>query len=174
MRMRTLSYLVLAIALTLGAGARAEPPNGGWHRPDREQRLQMMQKIHTGFILELGQLLALDTAGSIKLAGRLQPFDDQRIQVRLGIGDAMDQLKQAAKQGGGGSDMAALARQVGQARVQLAQIDLQELEEILKGLPPDKVAKVAVFMAEYPRRVEHLAHEIHQSMHPHGPGEHED
>jgi hypothetical protein len=62
MRMRTLSYLVLAIALTLGAGARAEPPNGGWHRPDREQRLQMMQKIHTGFILELGQLLALDTS----------------------------------------------------------------------------------------------------------------
>jgi hypothetical protein len=159
MRSSFVSSAVLALAVALSSSARADPRPGSMPEMSREQRAQMLKKLHTGFIVELGELLELDTAGTVKLADKLKKYDEQRIQLRLDQGDTMDALRKAAKQPAG-VDAAALARKLAQGRIQLAQVDQAEMEEIFKQVPADKIAKVAVFMAEYPRRVERVAREL--------------
>lgn len=172
MHSRTFAVTILSALLLAGSAAYADPPargGGMGGEMTREQRAQMLRKIHTGFVIELGQMLDLDTAGTVKLADRLKKFDDQRVELRLDSHDAMDALRKAARDGGG--DPVALAKRLAQNRVKLEQLNQSELDELLKGVPADKVAKVAVFIAEYPRRVERLAREIHRerSMRDHGP-----
>jgi len=166
MRKSAMTFLIAVLAL--GSTAMAGPGREG-HRPDRQQRIEMMKKIHTGFLVELGALIDLDTAGTLKLGEQLKPYNDQRVQLRLEMGDTMDQLRQIAKDGGNNGEAASLARRISQLHVQLAQLDQQQLDVILKSVPADKVAKVAVFCAEDPKRIERMAHEIHRE---HGGGDH--
>jgi hypothetical protein len=147
--------IVIAFALLVSPLADAQM----MPHMDRGQRESMLKKIHTGFVLELGELLGLDTAGTIKLSERLAPYDKQRVQLRLDSWDAMQSLKQIAA-GKGSGNAADLARRMSRNRVQIAQIDQEELEEVLKGLAPDKVSKVAVFAIEYPKRIERMGREI--------------
>ena len=162
MRRLLLSSLVLVGTLAVSSPALAGRSfrGGAPMELSREQRTQMLKKLHTGFVVELGQVLELETADTVKLADRLKKFEEQRIQLRLDIHEAMASLRKAAKEGGSAADAPALARRVAKHRVQLAQLDQSEMEEVFKGLSPEKVAKAAVFMAEYPRRIEHLAREL--------------
>lgn len=180
--MLTRLFSMLLLSAMLSSTAMAAPPpadaadgsESGGSEMSRDRRAQVLKKIHTGFILELGELLELDTTGTVKLSERLKKFHDQRIQLRLDTGDAMEALRKIAKQGTNPAEAPALARKIAQNRIQLAQLDQQEMEEIIKGLPPEKVAKVAVFMAEYPRRVEHLARELQRERGGRGKGHHHD
>lgn len=118
-----------------------------------------MKKIHTGFILELAEMLGLDTTGTIQLSARLEPFNQRRIALRLESRDAMEKLRKIAK-GHGEGDVVALARRIAQNRVESAQVDQQEMEELMKGLSPEQTAKAALFVTEFPHRVERMAREI--------------
>jgi hypothetical protein len=160
-------FLVLLLAgMLIGPIARAAPPGA----PDRATREQVLKKIHTSFILELGEMLELDTPATIKLSERLQPYDSRRIQLRMDTWDAMEQLKKISK-GKAEGDPVELARKIAKNRMQLAQVDSEELEELIKGLPPDKVAKAALFLAQYPRRIERMARDILQERMRDNPGE---
>lgn len=162
--MRTmLSITAILVALASTAAAQqADQPPPQHHRPTPEQRAAMMRKIHTAFVVELGSLLDLDTASTLKLGDRLQQFDDQRIQLRLENAQTMGQLRTASENETPLPNAAALMRKLMQNRVQLAQIDQAEAEEVMKSVPPAKMPKVSVFLAEYAKRVERRAHEIHQ------------
>lgn len=157
---------LLALALATPHSALARPQRGpdmmGAHRPDgppqmdRGQRERMLRKMHTVFVVELGELLELDTAGTIKLSDKLSKHADQRVQLQLDNFEAMEQLRRAAK-GEGSIDAAAAARRIAQNRIQLAQVDQAELNEVLAGLAPEKAAKAALLMTKFPKRMEHLA-----------------
>ena len=166
MSKRRIPGALLAALMTTGVNVSAAPPPltaappaDGGHGPDKQQREEILKKIHTGFILELGEILELDTAGTIKLSERLQPFDAKRITLRMAAWDDMQALKKLSK-GTGEGDPVKIGRRLAQTHVDLAQVDQAELEELLKGLSPDKAAKAALFLAEYPRRVEHMARDI--------------
>lgn len=152
--MNRLFASMLVLGLLFVSDAQADMP-----KMDRGQREQMLKKIHTGFVLELGEILGLDTAGTIKLSERLAPYDKQRIQVRMETWDAVQVLK-GLSAGKGPGNAAEIARRIAKNRVQLAQIDQEELEEIMKGIPADKVAKAALFLTEFPKRIERMAREI--------------
>jgi len=149
------------LGLWLAASTALARPGEGRHRDhrpmDREQREKMLHKVHTMAAIELGDLLGYDTAGTIKLSERMVKFDDPRIHTLLDNFEAMSQLKRAAK-GEGAADVPALVRRLGENRVKLAQLDQQQLAELTSGLPPEKAAKVATFLARFPRRVEQMAH----------------
>jgi hypothetical protein len=152
--------IACALSLTIGGVARAAP---GWDGAnvglDHSQREAVLKKIHTGFILELAEMLGLDTAETIKLSARLEPFNQRRITLRLESREAMEKLRLIAK-GHGEGDVVALARRIAQNRVECAQVDQQEMEELIKGLSPEQTAKAALFVTEFPHRVERMAREI--------------
>jgi len=153
-------FLLCALALTgtlITGVARADEASGP--QPDRQERISVMEKINTGFIVEVGALLNMDTAGTIQLAGRLKPFSKRRMKLRIETWDATEQLKRAAKQHNG-EDVPGLARTIARDRVELAKVDQQELDELLKGLSPEQQAKVAVFALHYQKHVEQLAKKI--------------
>jgi hypothetical protein len=158
MRRGFVTGIGLFLAATTALAAPGEERRGDGEPPmDRGQRQKMMQKLHMMAAIELGDLLGLDSAGTIKLTERLKRFDDPRIQTQLDNFEAMHQLKRAAK-GEAGADVPALIKRIGDNRVKLAQLDQQELADLTKDLSTDKAAKVAVFLARFPRRVEHMAH----------------
>ncbi len=163
MRMHWMALIGLW-ACTASVTASASPGGPPGAPMDRATREQMLQRVHTAFIVELGQILDLDTAGTLKLAERLKQFDDRRIKLRLETWEGMEALK-----GTGRTDAVSVARKVAQTRVEIAQLDQAELEELLKGLPSDKAAKAAAFFVEYPRRIEHMAREIHRDRTMNGP-----
>jgi hypothetical protein len=152
-----------ALSLTVSGVARAGSGwgsgEGGGPGLDRSQREAVMKKIHTGFVLELGEILGLDTPATIKLSARLDPFNERRISLRLDSRDAMEKLRKISK-GTAEGDVVALARRIAQNRVEAAQVDQQEMEEIIKGLSPEQTAKAALFVTEFPHRVERMAREI--------------
>jgi hypothetical protein len=169
----------LALSLTPFASALAAPPPpppagmpAGHGRPDgppmdRAQLEKMLRKIHTMAVVELGEILDLDTAGTIKLSERLSRYEDQRLPLRLENWEAMQQVKRAAR-GEATADTSGLARKMAANRVALAQIDQKELEDVLTGLAPEKAAKVALFLTQFPKRIEHMAHEARMGGRPGG------
>lgn len=177
--MRTLPALALATLALAAPASRAAPPAGAPVRGDRmeerhgpksrEQREKMLRRVHTQFVLELGELLGLDTAGTIKLSERLKKFDDQRVQLRLDTYDAVGQLRAIAR-GEGTGDATAIARRMAANRTKLAELDQKELDEVLQGIPPDKAARVALFVPEFGRRVERMAHMMRDDKQGHGGG----
>jgi hypothetical protein len=162
--MRLTTALLASIVLGVPVATHARPPTppdrgerGGPPPMDRAQRERMLRKMHTMFVLELGEILGLDTAGTIKLSERLARHAEQRITLQLDNMTAMESLRRAAHGGDASVDAAGLARRVAQNRVQLAQVDQAELGEVLTGLSPDKAAQAAVLLASFPKRMEHLA-----------------
>jgi hypothetical protein len=117
--------LWLAAATVLAMPGEGRRGGGDGHPPmDGAQRRKMMQKVHTMAAIELGELLGLDAAGTIKLSERLKKFDEPPIQSQLDNFEAMDGLKRAAKNGTV-NDVPALVKRIGDNRVKLAQLDQQ-------------------------------------------------
>lgn len=161
--MTRLFALAAAFALTgLAAPASAGPREhkDRPHRHDPAQREEMLQKLHTMKVVELGQILELDTAGTVKLAARLKPFDEQRTKLRLESYEAMKVVRQA-RRGETSGDVVAATRSLAQSRVKLAQLDERELDAVLEGLSGEKAAKAALFMIRFPRRIEKMAGKMH-------------
>lgn len=156
--MRT-AFLLSAVLAATPAFAAPSPAPGAAAQHDpvekRARRVQMLKKLHTMLVLEIGEALELDTAGTIQLASRLEKYNEERIRLRLDNFDAMQELKRIA-QGEASGEAAALVRRVAANRVKLAQVDQQELEIVVAGQPPEKVAKIAELVARYPKRMEQL------------------
>lgn len=159
-------HTVLTFALVCGLALPAlADPSPGAERDERiaermEKRAEHLRRIHTARTIELGQILGLDTAGTIKLGERLKRFEDQRLALRLASFEAVRELRQARRDGSG--DAVAAARKLSANRIQLAQLDQQEFDEVLKGLSPEKARDAAIFMIDFPRRLERTAGEMRE------------
>ncbi len=168
-RLAMLALVGLLPTVAIARPMQAPPPGRGAMRPgeegdrdegrrppppmDRAQRQKMLRKAQYLSVMELAEILELDTAGAVKLTERLAKYDEPRIQARLELGDALDQLRKIAH-GAAQGDAAGLAKKVTAARVQVAQLDQKEVDEVTAGLAPEKTAKVVLFFAEQTRRLE--------------------
>lgn len=161
--MRHAPVPLLAAALLVAAPALAGPP------PEREHREHLLRKVHTMMVIELGEILELDTAGTIQLSAKLKKYEDQRVKLRLENFDAMRELKAIGE--GGSGDAAALAKRIAANRVKLAELDQRQLDEVIAGQPPGKVAQVAQFLTRFPKRLERLGRGLAEERHG-GPGRH--
>lgn len=130
----------------------------------RDRRERMMRRIRVLKAVELGELLELDSADTVRLTQTLEPFDEERQKLRLANLELRRALRQVAR-GEAQGDVAELAKRAADNRVRLAEIDRRELEAVLTGLPPEKAAKATLFLDEFPRRMERLADEVKRGKH---------
>lgn len=163
MRVKTATIGFLLLALVAGAADARPRGRGGRDEmrspPPREVREKMLQKVHTLLVTELGSVMGLDTEGTVRLAGELQPFHQERTRLRLEMGDSMRDLH-SARRGETQAEVVAIARKLADTRVKLAELDRKELEAILERTSPEKAAEVALFLTHFPRRMERMAREI--------------
>jgi hypothetical protein len=117
----------------------------------------------------LAEALDLDEAAALRIRDVLVRHDAQRAPLQEQVRAAVMVLRDAAR-----GDSAAAA-QVDQAlqrardgRARLQQLDAQLLDEITKGLAPEKKAKAAIFLATFRQRAQRFA-----LMRRGGPGPHE-
>ena len=154
---------LLAAPLMAVAGPHHPPSPPGGAMADRdamppmskEMREKMMKKMHTMMVLRLGELLDYDTARTVQLSEQLQPFAARQKSLQMENHDAMQALHQAAD--GKGGDVAALSKLLLDNRVKMVELHREMIATLTKGASSEKAAKVALFIARFPRHMERMA-----------------
>ena len=123
-------------------------------REDVQKRLRLYRTV------ELAQALELSDAEALKLSAEMQRFDDRRAPLRATLEDARRTARKAAK--GEAAALAGLDPAIAgatRARKQLADLDLEEFQALQKLVPPERRGKLALFLLQYPQRLQKLVRE---------------
>lgn len=147
--MRELTWLAvllpaLAAAAPQGAGA---PPRDA----DRAERAEHMQKrMRLARAMALAEALDLDDAAALRTRDVLARYDEKRAPLRAQARDALRVVRDAAHgdQAAAAQVDAALQR-ARDARAKLQQLDAQMLDEVAKGLTPERKARAAMILARF-------------------------
>jgi Spy/CpxP family protein refolding chaperone len=140
---------VLALLLALLAPALVlaqEPPP--------EARGRMERRLRMARSLGLAEALDLDEAGTARLNALMAPFDARRKALLDTVRGDVRTLRQAARRG----DPKALAevegavQRVFDARGAVLSIDREMFAALSKGMPPEQVARMALFFAQFRQR----------------------
>lgn len=140
-----MAVLMLALvpfaALAQSSDARAEA------EAEAEKQLRLAR------VLGLANELELDSAQALKLDETLRKFDERRRPLRQQVRESAELLKRAAD-----GDSAALgqvdqaAQRAFDARAQIAALDREMYQTLSRDLPPQKRAKLALFMARFDKK----------------------
>lgn len=166
-----------AVALVVSGAALAAPPQSqpspqsqgwggqGWQgqqmqqatpeqRAQREQRKRMMQ------VVGLTEALGLSTQDALKVDETIRRFDERRRPLKETVRDSARIVMEAAKGDNGalGQVDQAIAR-VLDARVQLAQLDKEQVQALSNGLSAQQRAKLAMFYARFHRAGMRMGHD---------------
>jgi hypothetical protein len=146
MKRNTLAVLVLLASLAF-AGPKGRPGDDG-EGPEGGRRAHMMA------LLGIVETLGLSEAEALKLGERLKALEVKRRPVRESIRDSMKALRAAS-----GGDAAAMAQvdanvaRVLDGRAQMAALDKELFAAAAQGQPPEKRAKLAIFLAHFKREL---------------------
>jgi hypothetical protein len=163
---------ILILALLVPAAALAQPARApapmqmkrGAPPTDEERaelRERVIRRIRTMRAVDIADILSLDEAQAIQLARRLAPYDEKRIELRLAMHESMKALKAAAHGDGDAvRNVADASRRIFDAQAELGQIQKREFEDLSKGLPPEKVARLAVYLHQFDKRIMKMAREV--------------
>lgn len=157
-------HLILAGAIALAMLWSSPALANANDRHDPVRRQQMLQQISDLKLAGLGEALGLDEAGKAELGVRLKPLEEERTALRVESYAAMKTLRNARRATDSSNGVEA-ALVLARNRVKLAQIDERELQEVLKGVSGEKAEKAALFMVQFPRRVEKMAGKMHKRRH---------
>lgn len=162
--MKTLiAALLLTSSLVLAAPPPAGPPAakaGKWEkggtdadraarREERERTVRMAMVVGIADALEL-----TDPGEALKLSERLKAFDERRRPLREQMFEAMKTLRAAAD-----NDQAALPQvdaaiaRVLDGRAQLAALDKEMVTALSVGQPPQKRARLALFLGRFHQEI---------------------
>jgi ATP-dependent Lon protease len=157
--MKPIRVVVLMMALLPLAALAAPPEAKAEAEQDAERQMRMAR------VLGLAEELELDSTQALKLDETLRKFDERRRPLREQVRDSADVLERAAN-----GDNAALsqvdqaAQRAFDARAQLAALDREMFQAISKDLPPQKRAKLALFMARFENRFSNFKHQIREQV----------
>ena len=135
-----------------GPGPGAGPGQGGG--PPAEVRERMERRLRLARSLGLAEALDLDEAGTARLNAILAPFDARKKAILDGVRGDVRTLRQAARRG----DPKALAavdgavQRIFEARAAVVAIDREMFAAAAKGMPPEQVARMALFFAQFRQR----------------------
>ncbi|MFL5344415.1 MAG: hypothetical protein ACJ8AT_06465 [Hyalangium sp.] len=153
--MKPIRVAVLTLALLPLAALAAPPDAKAEAEQDAERQMRMAR------VLGLAEELELDSTQALKLDETLRKFDERRRPLREQVRESADVLERAAN-----GDNTALsqvdqaAQRAFDARAQLAALDREMFQAISKDLPPQKRAKLALFMARFENRFSNFKHQI--------------
>jgi len=155
--MKPIRVAVLTLAL-LPMAALAAPPDA---QARAEADLQAEKQARLARVLGLGEELELDSQQALKLDETLRKFDERRRPLREQVRESAEILERAAD-----GDTTALS-QVDQAsqrafdaRAQLAALDREMYQTLSRDLPPQKRAKLALFMARFDNKFMKFKHKF--------------
>jgi hypothetical protein len=146
--------LLTVLALPALAVAQAGPPPGDGIGPPTEVRERIERRIRLARSLGLAEALDLDEAGTVRMNATMVPFDARRKVLLEGIRADVRTLRQAATQG----DPKALAavdasvQRLFDARASMLALDREMFAALSKGMPPEQVARMALFFARFRQR----------------------
>lgn len=157
--MKPIRVAVLMMAL-LPLTALAAPPDAKAEAEQDTERQMRMARV-----LGLAEELELDSAQALKLDETLRKFDERRRPLREQVRDSADVLERAANGDNGAlSQVDQAAQRAFDARAQLAALDREMFQVISKDLPPQKRAKLALFMARFENRFSNFKHQIREQV----------
>jgi hypothetical protein len=151
--MKPIRVAVLTLAL-LPMAALAAPPDA-----QAEAKQQAEKQLRLARVLGLAEELELDSQQALKLDETLRKFDERRRPLREQVRESAEILERAAD-----GDTSALsqveqaAQRAFDARAQLAALDREMYQALSKDLPPQKRAKLALFMARFEHRFTRFKH----------------
>ena len=148
--------LVAAAAPSLSAaqGHGTGPGPGQGNGPPAEVRERIERRLRMARSLGLAEALDLDEAGTARLNAILAPFDARKKALLEGVRGDVRTLRQAARRG----DPRALAAVDGavqrlfEARAAVIALDPEMFAAASKGMPPEQVARMALFFAQFRQR----------------------
>ncbi|MDY7225628.1 hypothetical protein [Hyalangium rubrum] len=157
--MNRIRLAVLTVAL-LPLGALAASPQAD---ADKEASQEAEKQARVARVVGLSAELDLDSAQALKLDETLRKFDERRRPLREQVRESAQILERAAD-----GDTAALsqsdqaAQRAFDARAQLASLDREMFQELSRDLPPQKRAKLALFMARFDNKLMKFKHKFRE------------
>jgi len=155
--MKPIRVAVLTLAL-LPLAVLAEPPEA---QARAEVEAEAEKQARLARVLGLAEELELDSQQALKLDETLRKFDERRRPLREQVRESADILERAAD-----GDTAALsqvdqaAQRAFDARAQLAALDREMYQTLSRDLPPQKRAKLALFMARFDHKFMKFKHKF--------------
>jgi hypothetical protein len=158
--MKPIRVAVLTLAL-LPLAALAAPPDA-----QQEAEQEAERQMRTARVVGLAEALELDTPQALKLDETLRKFDERRRPLRQQVRESAEILERAAS-----GDTAVLsqvdqaAQRAFDARAQLTALDREMFQALSKDMPPQKRAKLALFMARFENRFSKFKSRFREKMH---------
>jgi ATP-dependent Lon protease len=141
--MKPFRLAVLTLTL-LPLVALAAPPEEKDDTERAEKQTRMMR------VLGLAEELELNEAQALKMAETMRQFDEKRRPLLEQVRDSAQVLKKAAEgDTSAQSQVDPSVQRVFDARAQLTTLDRDMYQALSKDLPPQKRAKLAIFMARH-------------------------
>ena len=149
-----IALLVAALAFPALAVAQGGPPPGDGNGPPTEVRERIERRIRLARSLGLAEALDLDEAGTVRMNSTMAPFDARRKVLLEGIRANVRTLRQAATQGDPKalSAVDASVQRLFDARASMLALDREMFAALSKGMPPEQVARMALFFARFRQR----------------------
>jgi hypothetical protein len=151
---RPLLALLLAAAVLAPSPSRAQAQGQDEPPPPAQMQERIERRLRMARTLGLSEALDLDEAGTVRLNTVMAPYDARRKALLDGIRGDLRTLRQAARRG----DPKALAgvdaavQRVFDARQAALSIDREMFAALSKGMPPEQVARMALFFAKFRQR----------------------
>jgi len=149
---------VLTLAL-LPLGALAQRTDDAAAATERELAAEKQMRIAR--VVGLAEELELDSAQALKLDETLRKFDERRRPLLQQVRESAQVLERASD---GDSTALSQVEQAAQrafdARAQLAALDRETFQSLSRDLPPQKRAKLALFMARFDNKAMRFKHKF--------------
>lgn len=157
--MKPIRAAVLTVALLPLAALAASPDAQAEAQQSAEKRLRLAR------VLGLAEELELDSSQALKMDETMRKFDERRRPLKEQVRESADILERAAD--GDNSAMSQVdqaAQRAFDARAQLAALDREMFQALSKDLPPQKRAKLALFMARFDKQSMKFKHKMREKM----------
>ena len=136
--------MVLLTLTLLPLVALAAPPHGDDDAERAEKRTRMMR------VLGLAEDLELNESQALRMAETMRQFDERRRPLMEQVRESAQLLRRASEGDASvQSQVEQAVQRVFDARAQLATLDREMYQALSRDLPPQKRAKLAIFMARH-------------------------
>jgi hypothetical protein len=153
--MNRIRMAVLTLAL-LPLSALAQQPAA-----EAERELEAEKQMRIARVVGLAEELELDSAQALKLDETLRKFDERRRPLMQQVRESARILEQASEGDNTAlSQVEQAAQRAFEARAQLAALDRETFQSLSKDLPPQKRAKLALFMARFDNKAMKFKHKF--------------
>jgi ATP-dependent Lon protease len=157
--MKPIRVAVLTVAL-LPLAALASPPDAR-----AEAELEAEKRVRLARVLGLAEDLELDSAQALRMDETMRKFDERRRPLKEQVRESAEILEKAADGDNAAmSQVEQAAQRAFDARAQLAALDREMFQALSKDLPPQKRAKLALFMARFDTQSMKFKHKFREKM----------